>query len=671
MTLSVATPGPDPITTLENGLKIIRLAEYIGAARGTLSVVSDPLSVAGTVVKEEQAVAPPSTFASQFASVSDSVTIPVADFDFPATYSYAVFMGLRCEGSTPANGRAGEFWNYFNGNNTAPTVRIGFDGSPSFGDVHAPTSIYEHYSLLSLGGFIGVSATDINIRAWGLTNVADPMAWYLDVMYLVPLSLAASDESNGYSWGSWAYWLPQPVLDISAIATDEVPIDIGRFSVLSSLADGVFQIGTGIDLQESNEENTEFDWNEIFFNEPERETSWITIVGCGSRLIKPQTLETIDFSDTTGTPQWGEYLTSDGYVLTGTGSGVDSEGWAAVSGQFLLRGSGVAPPAGHNFYFYWALGQRRTGLTSTFVSSDPRTYSKVMGDLESFVMTMKCTLTDGYPTGASVQWAVGAVRYTPSVPRYGHALVIEHKTDGTSTAKLASRYTNNESPYEAMDTGGVVSVLGGLSGGGSYWIKVERRFYHWRAKVWLDGDPEPGSWTLEAHESTIFSTGSPIKYPYTTGWAGSPSSENFPVTLPMDSSIFGSPWTPGGEMVFLDGCTSTHWHFAMDDITVEYDPDPAPGGAGDYTGAYFHIEKYDGSEDWGTAYISPGALQVLYTDYARHHFGGNAINGTDQHGGNFMAWKETGGKLLQGAAYSQFYFRRSAKQPQWGDIKYP
>ena len=671
MTLSLAVPGADPVTTLDNGVKIIRMADFVGAARGTLSTVSDPLSVAGTVVKDEQAIAPPSTFASTFSSVSDSITIPVAAIGFPAYYGYVNFLGLRCAGSTPANGRAAEFWNYFN-NLIGPTVRLGFDGSPSSSNNRVPTSIYEHYSLLNLGGFTGVSATNLNIRAWSFTNVADPMAWYLDVLYLVPTSLAASDESNGFSYGTWAYWLPQLVLDPGAIATDDVPIDIGQFSVLESLADGVFLFGTGLDAQEAFDENTEFDWKHLFFNEPEREASWLTIVGCGSRLIKPETIETIDFSDTTGTPQWGEYLTPKSYVLTGTGTSIGSEGWAAVSGQFLLRGSASAPPAGHNFYFYWALGQRRTGLTGTFNVNDPRTYTKVMGNLESFVMTMKCTLTDGYPTGThGVQWAVGAVRYTPSVPRYAHALVIEHTPGGASTAKLASRYSNNESPYSAMDTGGAISVLGGLSAGGSYWVKVERRWYNWRAKVWLDGDPEPSSWDLEAHESVIFSSGSPIQYPYTTGWSGSPNNENFPVTFPIDSSLFGSPWTPGGEMVFLDGCTSTHWHFAIDDITVEYDPDPAPGGSGTYTGAYYHIEKYDGSVDWGTVYVPPGAIQVLYTDYAAHHFGGNAINGWDIHGGNFAAWKEAGGKLGQAAAYSNFYFRRPARRPLWGDIKFP
>ncbi len=667
MTLLVATPAPGAITTLTNGIKIIRCADYIGAARGTLSTVSDSLSVAGTVVKDEQALSPATTFTGRWSSASDSITIPITDLNYPTDAIYQGFLGLRSEGSTPDNARASEFWNYYL-NNIGPTVQFGRDGTLILNNTKVPTSIYEHYSLLSLGGFgldYGVGATTINIRAWSITNASDPMAWYLDVIYLIPTILNATDDSDVESGGNFAYWLPQPVLDPTAPATDDIDIDIGQFSVLHSLADGTFGFGTEIDLQEADDEDTDEDWNGIFFNDPAEEKSYIAIVGAGSRLIKPETLETIDFSDTTSTPQFAEYVTPKKYILTGLSS-LSTQGWAAVDGRWRLYGSTTSPNPSSGAHWYWALGQKRTGLTSGFNSNDPRTYSKVMGNMESFIMTMKCTLESGYPAGGDVGVVMGAVRYTPSVPRYQHGLEIMHKTDGTNTARLASRYSNNDFLSPAtMESAGPTTVLGGLSTGGSYWVKIERRYYHWRAKVWLDGDSEPGSWTLEAHEPVIFSSGSFIQYPYTTGWSGSPGSDTFPVTISMDSNTVGSPWTPGGEVVFYSGFSSLspQWKFSHDDITIEYDPDPAPGGSGDYTGAYFRLEKYDETEDWGTAYISPGALQVLYTNYGAHHFGGNDIDGTDIHGGNIIAWKEAGAKLLQGATYSNVYFRRKTVGP--------
>lgn len=658
MTLTLATPTASPITVLPNGLKIIRCADYVGAARGTLSTVSDSLSVAGTVVKDEQALAAATTFTNRFGSVSDSVTIPIADLAMVAGAEYEAFLGLRSTGSTPIGAKAGETWNYYS-NNVGPTVQHGSDGTVRFTNTVVPKSIYEHYSLLDLGFFSATAftgKTNLNIRAWGITS-ADPISWYLDVLYLVPKFLAGTDDWDLEFYGNFAYYVKQSV---SRPATDAVSNDIGQYSVLYQTHDGVFNDGMGMDIQDSNAERTEFDWNGIFFNDPLQTKSYLTIVGAGSRLIKPQSpLSSFDFSTEAGTFTQ-KYDLPDGFIIIGNRA--LTVGWEVSGGAWRVKG-----PTGtqtNNTNHHWAIGQ--WPQRATFSSSNPSTFAPQMGPLESFILTMKCTLTSGYPTGGAVSMVAGGVSWTNStsaVIRRLAGIEVRHNTAGTTDARLCYSDGNNTNVLPVdMSGAGFTSVLGGLASGGSYWIKVERRFYHWRAKVWLDGSSEPSSWTLQAYQPIESSLGgSVIQYPWTTGWSGNPAVSALPITLNNNASL--TPFAPGGQFWFYNGFNkvSPQYQFAVNSYQVDYDPDP--DGSGSFTGAYFNLEKYDGSDDWGTVYVPPGALQVLYTDYAPHHFGGNLIDGTDIHGGNFSAWKEAGAKLAQGAAYSQFFFRRKLQNP--------
>jgi hypothetical protein len=669
LTLTVATPGVDPITTLDNGIKIVRCAEYVGGARGTLSTVADSLSVSGTVVKDEQTLAAATTTANRFGSVSDSVTIPVADFDYPdPDASYVGFLGLRSEGSTPVGAKMGERFQYYL-NNVGPSVMLGRDGSVDVFNTRVPKWIYEHYTLVELGGFgppFDTGVTDINIRAWGITNGADPMSWYLDVLYLVPNVLESSDDNDREFFGAWSFYVRQ---DITLPATDDVTNDIGQYSVLYHTDDGTFQDGEGMDIQTDDDENTESDWHDIFTVEPERESSWVTIVGTGSRLIQPFTVSEFDFSTEAGTFVQ-TYELPDGFIMQGERN--LTQGWEVSGGAW--RSMGPTSARGFNDNDYWALGQytQRTG----FSAGDPSTYAPQMGPVESFVLTMKLTLTSGFPVGGAFSFVGGGVEWSTSTSAQMRRLAgveVKHSPGGTTQARLcySDGHDINVVPDD-MAGAGFTTVLGGLGTGGSYWVKVERRFYHWRAKVWLDGSSEPGAWTLEAYQPIENGFGGTIiQYPWLTGWTVFPNVAALPVTLDNSSSL--TPMSPGGMVWFYTGFNSIvpQYQFEMNEIHCDYNPDTAPGGSGTYTGAYYHLEKFDGSEDWGTAYVPPGALQVLYTDYAPHHFGGTVAWGTDIHGGNFMAWRETGGKLLQAAAYSQFFFRRPAREPQWGDLKYP
>jgi hypothetical protein len=97
----------------------------------------------------------------------------------------------------------------------------------------------------------------------------------------------------------------------------------------------------------------------------------------------------------------------------------------------------------------------------------------------------------------------------------------------------------------------------------------------------------------------------------------------------------------------------------MNELTVDYDPDIDSEGS--YTGANLKLEKHDGTVNYGSVYIAPGAERVAYTDYADHHYDSNGT--TDTHGGNLRVWTESGAQPLQLGTYGPIYFRRPEVPP--------
>lgn len=680
MTLTLAEPGADPVRTYSNGLKVVRLTEYIGAARGTLSTVSDPYAVAGSVVKEEQTIAIPTSFTNGFSTVADSVTIPIADLDYPAGSFYTGWVSVRCEGRPPLTARSGEKFNIWLSNNASPALQLGRDGTRVVQFMPIPREHYANYSMLQLGGFglndgVGpdVGKTNLNIRAWGIAGSSPSFSMYLDCLYLIPSEIKDTDTGATDEPGDFTWFVGQSVVDPSLPATDDIsntPLD--SHSTFFAPIDVATNTGTGWDIQDSPEEKTEFDWHGNWFaSDSELEPSYIYWAALASRLINAHVIDDVDFSDTgpdpspTG-PFVQQYETPEGYQMGGLTGGNNGEFYFADQCMRYRTYSvayGEAPPS---FYprptadedpYAFGYVMRRSG----FVVTDPRTYAPQASSLESFIVTHKCNPIDGIPSsgGGMAYWIRGA-RFTAAVTaliyRVWMGAKIDIDTTGDATVQF---YFNPNDPVSAptVAVGSAVAVPDNL--GTAFWVKMERRLYEWRIKIWLDGDTEPASWLLEVLQpSALFNTisgGITMQYPWDTGFPVSGSTTDIDVPNILANPTSGDAtlqgWTMSGAVELGAGFNITNgWRFDISPFKIEYDPDSEDEGG--YTGANFQIEKYDESIDWGSVYVDPGMCRVAFSDYAPHHFD------NDTHGGNVIAWRENGAHPLQTAAYGNMSFRR-------------
>lgn len=668
MTLTLAAPDATPIRTYPNGLKVVRLTDYIGAARGTLTTVADTAAVAGNVVKDSQTVAVPTTFVNQWTSVADSVTIPVADFAYPAESSYTGYLSLRCEGRPPVNARAREKFNIWNSTST-PNVQIGRDGVEASLFIPVPREHYSCYQMLQLGGFSSFfdsGATDINIRAWGIAG-GTWVAWYLDCLYLIPNQLKDTDTGSSSDPNQFAWYIGQEIQDPAAPATDVDPnTQLGERSTFWIPRDIVTNYSGAWDIQDSDGEETESDWHPFWFgSDPALEVSYIYWVGLCSRLIAYHEIENADFSDTGPDPTPAGpfvqfYVTPQGYriqVFTGGDMGEYYFADGVMRFRCYIEPTEVPPsyfprgPSSDNDR--WSIGALTAKVP--FNSTDPRTYAAEMDSLESYVFTVKCRPIDGIPLTGMRYWWYGErfTRENSAIASIAFGPMVDIDSSGSATVQF--RIAGNTFSADQM-FGDVAAVTGNLSN--DFWVKYEKRLYVWRVKVWLDGDPEPNDWLLQTNEPADYVnsiSGTVIlPYPWDTGYpvTGNTSTINEPNRLPDETNNTTGTrgWTPGGMMLLNAGFNQPGWRFDQSPIIVEYDPDIE--GSGSYTGANFRLEKYDGTVQWGQVYVDPGMCRVAFSDYAPHHFEGST------HGGNIIAWKEPGGHPLQTAGYSVMSFRR-------------
>lgn len=674
MTLTLAEPDANPIRTYDNGLKVVRLTDYVGAARGTLSTVADTAAVAGNVVKDEQTIAIPTTFGSKWSLVADTITIPVADFNYSPTSNYTGYLSVRSQGRPPVTGRSFEKFNLWN-SDAGPQVQLGYDGVQQSSTMPVPREHYANYNMLGLGGFgpnWDGGSTNVNIRAWGIAGGATTFAWYLDCLYLVPTSLADSDTGGSSVPGRFQWFVGQSVIDPTLPATDDDNnTALGSRSVFFHPKDGVFdEDGAGWDIQDSAGENTEFDWHDVgFFGDENRELSYINWVGLTSRLINYHQIESCDFSDTLPDPSPAgpynqTYRSPEGYqfFVSTVGAPTQVGEYYFAAGAMRFRSFSVAfgevPPS-----FYprasvapWSLGAITHNL-DTFSATDPRTYTPQLDSLESFVVTQRCVPTDGIAT-SGLTYALQGQRFTGENTANITAVTLGPRVDIASSgaATVQFRFKGANIPGGESAIGSSVAVPDNLST--AFWIKLEKRLYVWRCKIWLDGNAEPSSWLLTVDEPASLvnsiTGGVTLLFPWDTGYpvSGTTTPVNIPDVLPdeIDTPTGIRGWTIGGSLNMPSTFNQQAWRFDIDDILVEYDPDIE--GTGDYTNANFTLEKYDGSETWGTVSIDPGMSRVAFSDYAAHHFD------NDQHGGNIMGWKDAGAHPLQTAGYGIMWFRR-------------
>src|SRR6476659_2141017 len=140
------------------GVIAVRCADYLGAARGTLTTESDPLSAGGLVVRDTQQVDNIITdpFATTYAAADN--TLVLSGLPLVALRSYEIYISYRIEGEWDftddvfLRGQRSEDWSAgfmaFHGNNVSSAFPQGNGHS-------APP--LPHYRMLFIGGFTALS----------------------------------------------------------------------------------------------------------------------------------------------------------------------------------------------------------------------------------------------------------------------------------------------------------------------------------------------------------------------------------------------------------------------------------------------------------------------------------------------------------------------------------
>lgn len=699
MTLTLIDPSTSPVVVHPGGIISVRCADYPGAARGTLSTVSDSLAASGTAVKEEQelAVATSTTGVSVFArwpSAGDTVVIPLGDLGRAPRTRYLPWVSIRVEGDVPSSAVANSDWLMFDIQNSLNVgVAMGIGSTMSASLEELPGERIPHYTLYDFrNSFVSEAETDAEefvIRAWGV--VGGDMAIYLETVYFVPLLDASLSYGETRKHANEQLFPSSHVMDHFSNGVlwrdiDNDPADLpdgfGKFSTMlwgPPWSPGSRSWGQIVEFQEADNEESAGDvfafgnlGDPAFFNDPVRGTLAIPV---GATYIPAAVLLYDDFTvEQHVHATYGAHYTAKVGDYTRTlglgGSSHVTDWWDAPSptgsrrGTFVETGDGFAttyfgpssgsnaPGTGHElpggtkgFYgdiMYGALN-REGGFAASESGSDPRNLERFMYDhLEAFISSCRVSI-DAVGNGGVF---VGLHWDNLSAMVAGGHLRVD--AAGDVSLSLATRRGSTINPPGWHDFAAPVTVGSGYTPGDWWWVKVEKRGYWWRARAWLDGTAEPSTWDVEAGQPLLKTAASPsefIDYPWDDNWVGDVSN---------DTEAFDPRGGPGGpadisgvpySLIYWESGQSRARIFT-DDYTIEVDPGgTSPGDI------HMKIEKYDGTVDIGTVTIPYGAHRFVETSLEA------LIFNADQNGFNVRLWKEPGSPDLMTAGLGRLFFR--------------
>jgi len=196
---------------------------------------------------------------------------------------------------------------------------------------------------------------------------------------------------------------------------------------------------------------------------------------------------------------------------------------------------------------------------------------------------------------------------------------------------------------------GPVNITSSLSTGTTYWLKVDRQRYFWRAKCWEDGSSEP-DWQVSGFQYLVWRAsggGSPprgtVAEPYNSNWVGD-TDHDIVLRNPVDSR--GVPF-----ITFEAG-------FAQPQTTIrvfDYDLDLEPEGSSPVDMS-IEEEKYDGTT-WDSIvvpYSTKPSWRMVEGSLRNRNFN------LDTNGFNLRVWKDAGGPVLQESAIAWVFQRARA-----------
>lgn len=663
MALALATPT-GPVTRLPSGIIVVRCKDYLGTSAGA-SVVSDSLSVAGSVVKEEQTIAVQTAYFSAFSlwsGVDPSVLIPIADLPLESVADYEVFVGCRTEGDPPANAVANANQHVYRGNGATVNVAVGDDVNDYW---DSPTDLARkqvaNYMLYDVGSWFETGGpTELQIRAWGVAG--GDVAVFLDLVYLVPWDEESGPAINTQTDGGS---LPMQ-FQVNGVVDPDDDDDtssapwLGAHSALQWAMPYAPDFPV-VDVQEADDETTTpiFDYTTLY--------TWLAYV-VGATHLPAHAILSDDMSETTALPSgfgiWQHIC--DNYVATATGafSGLYVISFGVQRNSWFLEGDGVATcyiPASQtdvNYapLYYGGQNRRLYDIENGDSTSDPSTAHQLM-DLANAIFEAK------FSADTAQLWWAGVGLHNMEVDGAGARQTIGAvvEVDAAGDATISLRFMNGGFHGDIYTMDAPASAASGIGAGGSYIrVKAERRGYHWRAKAWKDGDSEPG-WMVDGYEPLVARNigGSVITfvdYPYDANWSGADDDEvqydprggpnaDF-IEYPSEAAIWAGDGTGLARMKVL-----------CDSFTVDYDP--GSGTPGDVT---TRTLKKDGASLDSAVVVPYGAHQFATGPKVVRTFGSDGFD--------IRAWKTLGFPDLSPAIVG-YVWQRETTPPLWGDIKHP
>lgn len=646
--------APNPIQETASGVISIRCEDYVGPARGTLTTVTDSISVAGTVVKDTQTIALATSavsFSTRWALASDTLRIPIADilsFYDTSAAGLAMLLGLKVLGTGPIDATRGSSFYAYDVDASTPSVSFGRD-STYFGSRAIQKSVWgNQYRIIeplniSESNFL-TGVTNLTIRAWGITGGSQE--FYLDVLYLIPFG------------GLWnGVYSPSIFTPLELFQNGEVYQDqdnnassnvLGKFSVQESGSKSGWPsfVGSPVDYQSANDEPTVFDanqqglWDGVSGSPPLLDPSSYLMVICATNHLPAQTIISEPFNDTI-TPGFGVYgTTPQGYskFYGGANTTGGASGWRENSGyaECFIRGGQTG-----NF---WPHSEMAFGTKSDVLGSLPHQARPILTDLEDCVITFSFSITGS----AHIKFLAGICDDpNPGGPGFNFALsgLLVDNASGALTVSLQSLDSRSVSSITSFGgdqfrrnfgSPSSVQITASYTPGNIYWVKVERRRYYWRAKCWADGTSEPSSWAVTGHGSyakrnTAGTVIGWLDYPYDDNWASSVDNDTiFSNSGPLRNRGIPSICAEEGSQSTADNFLRIHQY----DLTV----DPVGSSPGD-----MHIAevKYDFSAQWDEITVPAGSWRIVDAGFRKRHFL------ADTHGFNINAWKSSGAPELQ------------------------
>lgn len=694
MSLQVIENISAAVHTYPGGTIAVRCADYMfPSTRGTLTIVSDADSISGDVVHESQAL-PYSTSAGfggglpadyEYPDVTagePTLLIPIADLPLNPNILYAAFMHRKVVGAGSTAHRIGEDFMQASVQDVIlygynDTVNATTSNVDSF--IPRPTTnptyrlIWFQYIDMNGAGWDGEPGTPTDLLVMAAAGEDSTYETYLDALILIPYQAASSVPY----WHYLQYLADptgfDPLIDLTTFdpkttsAADDAEATNGlttatqdaQFSVIFAESQGFSTNFTacGGDYQRAR---TEFSFDDIQGfglwdgtpTWPDDPSSWIAMTA-GPKLIPAHTVETETFSDTVTPDENRETFpsTSGAYY------------WEITNDLFGFATSGT----GLGVYYVSSLQANSSTVTTcafaqlgnvTFPSDSP-THSnakQTLDDMSNCILeaTAEITSVPDSTAYAVVGWVQGDwPDYNASSPDPRTIAGVFLYQDG-GNMKATLRADAHVGPFDVgADFGTAAATVGASTD--VIRVKIERRYYVWRAKVWVDGGGEPGSWTLEGYLPNFYTdlNSSPTvlnvsQYPYSN----------------VDRDAWGqncramTRWFPMvGTVVQPSGSPSGGANMSFDEVAVTYDPNGTT-----MSPMHFNLSKYDGSVDYGTVGLEGD--RVVLASFAGHTFD------HDTHGTTVWMWTDAGAPDLQPAIFSDLFIRAPFGLI-YGDIKRP